>query len=150
MNRDPLNAARDRVAFAAARIAALMRARISRCTALPASDWRLLGLLAEAVRLGVRLQTQAELGAALSLSPSAFTRLIDRMVRKGYVRRQPGASRRTRIVVLSPRGAAQWRRLRRRIQSEFADMFSSISARDMRVADRVLARLRAYLETTVL
>jgi DNA-binding MarR family transcriptional regulator len=149
MKKPTDTAVRDRVTFAIFRITRLLRTRTGQHTALPASDWRLLALLFESARMGIRLQTQAELGAELSLSPSAFTRLVDRMIRKGFVRRLPGVSRRANAIEVTPRGSAEWRSMRRHVDVELAGMFAGLSARDVRTLDRVLAQMRAHLETTV-
>ena len=129
------------------RITRLMRRQISQHTQLPTTGWRLLVRLVDLADSPDRPETQAELAAELCLSPSAFTRLVDRMARAGLVRRMQGASRRAHTIVVRPRGAAEWRRLKRVIQTEFARVFAGIPQRDLRVADRVLGLIRTHLET---
>lgn len=64
-----------------------------------------LGEHAALYRLRDQRLTMAELADQLSLSPSGVTRLVDRLVRRGWVaREQPPGNRRTVCVVLTDEG----------------------------------------------
>jgi len=141
------SALHGRIAAAIPRITRLMRRRISQHTHLPTTGWRLLVRLVELADSPDRPQTQAELAAELCLSPSAFTRLVDRMTREGLVRRMAGPSRRAHMIAVQPRGAAEWRRLKRVVQAEFSRVFTGVPLDDLRVVDRVLGQVRAHLES---
>ena len=141
------SALHGRVVAAIPRITRLMRRRISQHTRLPTTGWRLLVRLVDLADSPDRPQTQAELAAELCISPSSFTRLVDRMAREGLVRRVQGPSRRAHRIEVRPRGAAEWRRLKQVVQAEFARAFAGIPKHDLRVADRVLGMIRAHLES---
>lgn len=50
--------------------------------------------------------TQRELGRRLVVSPSDMTGLLDRLERKGLVRRTPGKDRRSKLLCLTVKGSA--------------------------------------------
>lgn len=136
------------VARAVAHAAWLLRRQVARRLARPDSEWRLLGILAECNGLnGNGTQpTQAELSAMLGLSPSAFTRLVDRAAARGLVRRVAGVSRRARSLVLTRKGRSAWRQLSRTIRRMLPDVFEEIRVDEARVALTVMQRLSKNLQ----
>lgn len=120
-----------------------LRRAVGRHVAHGDSEWRLLGIVAESDRLGRKGErpTQAELSAMLGLSPSAFTRLVDRAVGRGLVRRVRGASRRAWAVELTSKGRAAWERVRRQVSEILPEFFSGVEEREAEVALRVLQRV---------
>lgn len=136
------------LARAVAHAAWLLRREVARRLARPDSEWRLLGILAECDGLnGNGTQpTQAELSAMLGLSPSAFTRLVDRAAARGLVRRVAGVSRRARSLVLTRKGRSAWQRLSRSIRGILPEVFEEVRADEARVALTVMQRLSKNLQ----
>ena len=124
----------------------LARRRITKHIARPNSEWRLLAVLGEMKHISKRGLNQSEIGDILSLSPSACTRLIDRMVGKKYVRRESGSSRRSNFVSLTASGRKLWHRLSRRIEHEIGVMLDGISAERVAETMDVLDGIRDNLE----
>lgn len=136
------------LARAIAHAAWLLRRQVARRLARPDSEWRLLGILAECGGLngnGVQ-PTQAELSAMLGLSPSAFTRLVDRAAARGLVRRVAGVSRRARSLVLTRKGRSAWQRLTRDIRGMLPDVFDNVRAEEARIALAVMQQLSRNLQ----
>src|SRR3989338_4298040 len=69
---------------------------------LTPASYNLLMLLQRGV--GVKVFTQHKLGELLMVSESSLTGLIDRLERKGWVRRVPGQDRRSKVLQITPKG----------------------------------------------
>ncbi|MCX7847993.1 MAG: MarR family transcriptional regulator, partial [bacterium] len=95
---------------------------------------------------GARRPTQAELSGMLGLSPSAFTRLVDRAARRGLVRRVQGVSRRANTLELTQRGWAAWERLEKKISAVLPVLFQGVTRAEGEVALRVLRRVSRRIE----
>ena len=123
----------------------LLRRHITRRLARPDSEWRLLGLLAELPALHAAHATQAELSVMLGLSPSAFTRLVDRAAARRLIRRVPGVSRRAHSLALTRAGHAAWRRVRQSVDAALPHIFAGVSPSQARALRGALTRLIANL-----
>ncbi len=71
---------------------------------LSASSFNLLMLLKHGK--DPEAMTQQQISTRLVVSPSDMTGLIDRLERRGLVRRLPGRNRREKLLRITPRGAA--------------------------------------------
>jgi DNA-binding MarR family transcriptional regulator len=86
--------------------------------------------------------TMREFADALRVSPSTATACVDRMVKKGVVRRQvdPGNRRRT-LLHLTPRGAAILAAHAAEKRAAFAAIFDVLSTADRRDLARLFTTL---------
>jgi DNA-binding MarR family transcriptional regulator len=74
-------------------------------------------------------QRAIDVAGALGVNPSSATRLIDRLVRAGLVRRQRSrADRRSYLVALSPKGRDLVAEVTQRRREEFERLLSSLPA----------------------
>lgn len=83
-----------------------------------------------------RRLTMRELGERVVLTPSGVSRLIDRLEREGYVRREVNEKdRRSMYAVLTDAGqavrAAAWPAFARMIREEFASQLTEEEAREL-------------------
>ena len=118
-----------------------------------ASVYQLFGLTAVSFNLLVLLQrgrdprtfTQQAIGERLVVSPSDMSGLVDRLERKGLVRREPGKDRRTNLLRLTKKGhqvvETAWPHHAREIQR----LACCLKADDLRVLNRVLFAWRQAL-----
>jgi DNA-binding MarR family transcriptional regulator len=98
------------------------------------SDLRCLDLLHESGTMSA-----GELAAGSGLTTGATTRMLDRLERIGYIRRQPDKGDRRRVLVeLTPRA--------RKLASELYGSFEAATAGLRRYRPEQLALLRAFLE----
>jgi DNA-binding MarR family transcriptional regulator len=102
-------------------------AQMTAASGLAASDMSALS----ALRHFLRKPTIDQLHQVLGLTPSGAVRLVDRLARRGFVTRGPGADRRERSVELTARG----RRVADRITAARADALCS-SLADLNPAQR--------------
>jgi DNA-binding MarR family transcriptional regulator len=102
-------------------------------------QYRVLVLLA-----GRGPQRAIDLAGALGVNPSSATRLIDRLVRSGLVRRQRSpADRRSYRVALSPKGRDLVAEVTQRRREEFERLLSGLPAGQHQ---SVIAALHAIAE----
>lgn len=95
-----------------------------------------------------RRMTMSELAGRLMISPSGATRLVDRLERRGWVRRESlPENRRATYAVLTPDGAGAMRRaylvVRNGRRELFADRLSPTDVADLR---RILGKLLRRLD----
>ena len=86
--------------------------------------------------------SQSELGTALGIDRSSVVPLIDRLQRRGWVRRAARASdRRAHALELSASGAALLARLTPRLEAHEARIASSLTAAERKSLFDLLARI---------
>lgn len=86
--------------------------------------------------------TQREIGKRLVVSPSDMSGLIDRMARRGLVRRLPGKDRRSHLLQVTARGARLVEQVWPHHDETIKRMTHGIEAGDAAALLRVLAHLR--------
>lgn len=129
------------IVYALARTYNLVMRRFAACYkkfGLSPASFNLLILL----QRGRSAMTQRELGARLVVSPSDMTGLVDRLERKGLVRRTPGQDRRAKILSITPRGAALVDRVWPEHAAEVGRLAKVFAAPDAEALARGLAELR--------
>jgi DNA-binding MarR family transcriptional regulator len=75
--------------------------------------------------------TMDQLRRAVGLSPSGAVRLVDRLVRQGYVKRLPGSDGRSVALVLTAPGRAAARRVRAARSEELRRVLATLPAADL-------------------
>ncbi len=130
---------------AASLLRTALSARLEEAAGLTAADYDVLWYLANAVD---RRMTMSELAARVLLSPSGTTRLVDRLVRRGWVTREIAPdNRRLTFAVLTPEGAGAARRgfgtVRATRDELLGDRLSASELADLR---RVLGKLLRRLD----
>ncbi len=89
-------------------------------------------------------QRAVDLAGVLGVNPSSATRLVDRLVRSGLVRRtRERADRRALRVALSPAGRSLVAEVTRRRRAEFAQLLAALPADQH---EQVVAALRAIAD----
>jgi len=87
-------------------------------------------------------QRVIELAEALGVAPPTVTRMCDRLVRKGLVRRRAGRrDRRLVLVSLTPAGSRLVAEVTRRRQAEIARLLEGVSAEDQQQMVTLFHRL---------
>ena len=86
--------------------------------------------------------TQQVISERLVVSPSDMTGLIDRLERRGLVRRIPGRDRRTNLLRITPKGVQLVERIWPHHAEEIRRLSLALSVRDAQLLGRVLAQLR--------
>ena len=87
-------------------------------------------------------QGTAELAAALAVNPSTVTRMCDRLVRKGLVRRQRRAADRRGVrIALTPAGRALVAQVSQRRRAELTRLLEALPQEQH---EPVIAALRAF------
>ena len=112
--------------------------------------YKRFGLSAASFNLLVLLQrgkdpdsfTQQAIGGRLVVSPSDMTGLVDRLERKGLVRRQPGTDRRTKLLRITSKGERVVEQVWPRHQEEIRGLIQHFSREDRESLGRSLASLR--------
>lgn len=125
------------------RIHQLLMVGFSRVNGMPASQFAVLRLLANADSgLGVM-----ELARRLGVNPAAVTRLVQEMARGGLVLRRadPQDGRRS-YARLSAKGLKRFKEIHARSHELENSLASVIGPEDLAVATRALARMRTHLE----
>jgi MarR family 2-MHQ and catechol resistance regulon transcriptional repressor len=107
---------------------------------LSPASFNLLVLLQRGRRRGEC--TQNELGRCLVVSPSDMTGLVDRLERKGLVRRAPGKDRRSKLLRITPRGEALVERVWPTHAEAVKRLARVVGAEDRATLLRALGRLR--------
>jgi DNA-binding MarR family transcriptional regulator len=118
--------------------------KLARPAGQTTARWRVLA----AVEQGP--MTVAEIARAWSLARQSVQRVADLLARDGLVTYEENpAHRRAQLVRLTPRGRAALRRIRA-AQREWANALGDrIGSRDLRAANRILARMiEAFEDTT--
>ena len=112
--------------------------------------YKRFGLSAASFNLLVLLQrgkdpesfTQQAIGARLVVSPSDMTGLIDRLEKKGLVRRVPGKDRRTNLIQLTPKGSRLVEEVWPHHAQAMKRLSSALRADEAHVLARALTGLR--------
>ncbi|TXG80418.1 MAG: MarR family transcriptional regulator [Thermomicrobiales bacterium] len=87
--------------------------------------------------------TLGDVARRLMVTPAVVTGLIDRLERRGYVRRINSTDDRRRVLLaLTDEGRAAAESVSRRLQEEMAAALASFSAADLEQLDRSLTKLR--------
>lgn len=87
--------------------------------------------------------TLGDVARRLMVTPAVVTGLIDRLERRGYVRRINSTDDRRRVLLaLTDEGRAAAESVSRRLQEEMAAALASFSAADLEQLDRSLTELR--------
>lgn len=116
----------------------MARQHLTRHLGWQSSEWRLLAILSEMKHISKQTLNQSRIGEVLTLSPSACTRLIDRMIEKGYVIRERGKNRRTYFVALTDSGKNVWRKLSKKIEKELDNIVKTLSKKQLDEAAKIL------------
>jgi DNA-binding MarR family transcriptional regulator len=85
--------------------------------------------------------TVDKLAQVVGLTQSGAVRLVDRLERDGYVRREAGADARSITVTLTPAGSRIARRLRERRDDLLIDILHPLDAAEQQVLGELLGRL---------
>jgi DNA-binding MarR family transcriptional regulator len=92
--------------------------------------------------------TANELALALDQTPSAVTRLLDKLEALGAVRREPHAQdRRALQIVMTEQGVALWERLRLRGERAIEHGLRDLSAPERELLTSLLIRVRDALNS---
>lgn len=89
--------------------------------------------------------TQRAIGDRLVVSPSDMSGLIDRMERRGLVKRTPGADRRSKLLRITPKGSALVDDVWPHHAEAISQMAKGLEAADVQAMLRVLARVRGAM-----
>ena len=108
--------------------------------AVPPSEARVLTVMSRVE--GHRMRIDA-LSQELSMTKSAVSRIVDRLERDGYVRRETSnADRRAIYAVMTPEGRNALRHVTRVFRAAFADVFlGGLSEQELNLLSRLLERL---------
>jgi DNA-binding MarR family transcriptional regulator len=102
-----------------------------------------LGIVAQ---LSHRPRTAGELAEHRGVSPSAMSRMVGTLQRRGFVTRTAAAGDRRRIMlVLTPRGRARFHEFRRRLRTRFLLRIRRLPAGEQRTLVDGLAILQRLL-----
>jgi len=105
------------------------------------TDLRALALI------GKRSTRPTALAHRLDLTPSAATQIIDRLERRGFVRRTPDPrDRRATVVQLTPTGVETCRRASRRVARVIRGIASEVSPEGLDALRRGSEELQAVLQ----
>jgi MarR family 2-MHQ and catechol resistance regulon transcriptional repressor len=129
------------IIYALARTYNLVMRRFTACYkrfGLSAASFNLLVLL----QRGRAAMTQRELGERLVVSPSDMTGLVDRLERKGLVRRTPGQDRRAKVLRITPKGSELVDRVWPRHAEEVQRLVRAFSGEEAQRLARGLTQLR--------
>ncbi len=106
---------------------------------LSVPQWRVLATLVDADGLSL-----GALADAVLFKQPTLTRVIDRMERDGWVRREAAAGDRRRLrILITPQGSAVVRRLLKRAKSHEAEILKSYSPRQSEALKTMLRTLIA-------
>lgn len=90
---------------------------------------------------------QAELAAHLSTSPVSVVKLIDRMERDGWVKRQTSPEdRRVKMIVPTDKASLQWHELTEYAQAIVEQAYKGIPKKEIDALKKTLRRIRENLE----
>lgn len=104
-------------------------------------------VLAELEYLGQPL-TMTDLSKRLMVSNGNVTGVVDRLVRDGFVQRQPSESdRRVNRISLTPRGLELFRKMAAQHEQWVADMFADLKAEEISQLGTLLNRAHESLKT---
>jgi DNA-binding MarR family transcriptional regulator len=92
--------------------------------------------------------TQVDLADRLLVDASAVSRLVDRLVKDGLLRRREGADRRSVRLELTTAAALEISRLDRALAVTENEVRGALTAREFEAALRVLAKLHGALGTS--
>ena len=90
--------------------------------------------------------TQQTIGRRLVLSPSDMTGLLDRLEKKGLVRRVPGKDRRSNLLQITPKGSKLLDELWPHHVEVMTRLSRPISRQDAALLAKVLVRVREAAE----
>lgn len=115
-----------------------------------AKVYRQFGLSVASFNLLVLLQrgkdpesfTQYAIGERLVVSPSDMTGLIDRLEKKGFVRRVPGKDRRSNLIQLTPKGSKLVDEVWPHHAEEIKRVAGAFNQHEAQVLARVMSRVR--------
>ena len=85
------------------------------------------------------------LGDVLGLTDSGSTRLVERLVADGLVRREPGADARSRTLTLTAPGRRRAREVLRGREQALAPVLEPLSGAERRTLERLLGKVVAGL-----
>lgn len=133
---EDLEAATDAFLVASRALVAVAARSLAGVNDVTLPQFRALVVLAQPTSV-----TVGDLAVALDNHPSTATRLCDRLVRKGLVRRRPGISpdRRETAVGLTPKGRRLVERVTERRRRDLSAIASSMSVEDRGHAIRGLS-----------
>ena len=140
-NRRDVRQPEGAIVYALGRTYNLVMRRFNACYkkfGLSPASFNLLMLLER----GRAAMTQRELGERLVVSPSDMTGLVDRLERKGLVRRTPGQDRRAKILQITPRGSALVEKVWPHHAEEMRRVVRVFSTNEANVLARGLTQLR--------
>ena len=86
--------------------------------------------------------TQRQIGHRLVVSPSDMSGLIDRMERRGLVRRTPGTDRRCHLLRITPAGSVLVERVWPHHEQAITQMMRGVHPQEAKTMLLVLGRLR--------
>ena len=89
--------------------------------------------------------TQRKVGQCLVVSPSDMSGLVDRMERRGLVRRAEGKDRRSHLLQITPKGSALVEKAWPHHSEAITQMNREIRSKDVQALLRVLGQLRAAM-----
>lgn len=102
--------------------------------------------LAELEHAG-RPLTMSELSEELMVSNGNITGVVDRLVRDGFVRREPSATdRRVQFISLTEEGTRRFIEMARMHESWVTELLSQLSPRDVELLARVLKKIQDSLQ----
>ncbi len=91
--------------------------------------------------------TMSELSEELMVSNGNITGVVDRLVRDGYVRREPSATdRRVQFISLTEEGTRRFIDMARLHESWVTELLSQVSPRDVELLTRVLKKIQDSLQ----
>lgn len=124
-----------------------LSARLQEHAGMSSAEFQLLWYLANAVD---RRLTMSEAAARLTMSPSGMTRLVDRLVRRGWVTRETdAANRRVALLALTDAGTAATRagfHVARDTRRELLD--AHLSDDEIRALGQIAGKLLGRIDLT--
>lgn len=92
--------------------------------------------------------SQSELAERLWITPATTVRLVDRMVRDGWVVREvDSADRRVKMVTLTEKATEVWNEISQMGREMLDRAYSGVHPSEIETVKRVLARVRENLKT---
>ena len=137
-----LNALRDYRASEAA-----MRRRTRSSMGMGETDLLALRHLLQAEAAGQPIGPK-ELGARLGVTSASMTTLIDRLVKSGYIRREPHPTDRRALILRPTPGAdEEVRRTLTQMHDRMMDVAEALSASEARIVTHFLGRMRDAVDS---
>jgi MarR family transcriptional regulator for hemolysin len=110
------------------------------------ASWMAIAVIAK----GGQPQSQTELAHKLGVEDPTMVSMIDRLVKAGFVARQPSPTdRRVKLVVLTDEGAALYRKVKAEADAFRIEFLANIDSDKLRATTELLEALNSAAESTL-